>query len=117
MRETTLSQRFGDAAVTPPSQIHAFQVFADSVSDWIHEPIGINDISLSDGGLFDVGAPWDIPHGYHRRGTHADIRTKYANNTVFSRKQQVRMRALWRVVLGYGEPVDEADHLHLNFNP
>lgn len=101
-----------------PAALEAFKEFADSVSAWIGEPLGINDISLPDGGLFDVGStPWEIPHGYHRRGTHADIRTKYANNTVFSRKQQARMRALWRVVLGYGEPVDEADHLHLNFNP
>ena len=101
-----------------PVALDAFREFADSVSVWIGEPLGINDISLTDGGLFDVGnTSWDIPHGYHRRGTHADIRTRYANNTAFSRKQQARMRALWRVVLGYGEPVDEADHLHLNFNP
>lgn len=101
-----------------PQALQAFREFADSVSAWIGEPLGINDISLADGGLFDVGpSAWDIPHGYHRRGTHADIRTKYANNIVFSRKEQARMRALWKVTLGYGEPVDEADHLHLNFYP
>lgn len=101
-----------------PQALQAFAEFADSVSAWIGEPLGINDISLADGGLFDVGSSaWDIPHGYHRRGTHADIRTKYANNAVFSRKEQARMRALWKVTLGYGEPVDEADHLHLNFYP
>ena len=101
-----------------PQALEAFREFADSVSTWIGEPLGINDISLRDGGLFDVGSSsWEIPHGYHRRGTHADIRTKYANNIVFSRGQQARMRALWKVTLGYGEPVNEADHLHLNFYP
>lgn len=101
-----------------PQALEAFQEFADSVSVWIGEPLGINDISLADGGLFDVGlASWEIPHGYHRRGTHADIRTRYAANTVFPGKLQTRMRALWKVTLGYGEPVDEADHLHLNFYP
>ncbi|HET7187907.1 MAG TPA: hypothetical protein VFI52_07120, partial [Gemmatimonadaceae bacterium] len=101
-----------------PQALQAFREFADSVSAWIDEPLGINDISLADGGLFDVGrTSWDIPHGYHRRGTHADIRTKYATNTVFPGKLQARMRALWKVTLGYGEPVDEDDHLHLNFYP
>lgn len=101
-----------------PAALAAFQEFADSVSTWIGEPLGINDISLADGGLFDVGLrSWEIPHGYHRRGTHADIRTKYATNAVFPGKLQARMRALWKVTLGYGEPVDEEDHLHLNFYP
>jgi hypothetical protein len=96
----------------------AFRQFADSVNGWIGEPLGINDISLQWGGLFDVGGePWAIPHGYHRRGTHADIRTRYASRQVFSRKLQERMRALWRVTLHLGIPVNEADHLHLNFYP
>ena len=102
---------------TPPA-LEAFQEFADTVSAWIGEPIGINDISLADGGLFDVGrTTWEIPHGYHRRGTHADIRTRFASNTVFPNKLQTRMRALWKVTLGHGEPVNEDDHLHLNFYP
>jgi hypothetical protein len=101
-----------------PQALDAFRHFADSVSSWIGEPLGINDISLPEGGLFDVGSVgWEIPHGFHRRGTHADIRTRYANSTTFSPKLQARMRALWKVTLGYGEPVNEADHIHLNFYP
>jgi hypothetical protein len=101
-----------------PAALAAFRQFADSLHQWIGEPLGINDISLEQGGLFDVGGrQWDLPHGYHRRGTHADIRTKYASRQVFSKKLQERMRALWRVTLHYGVPVNEDDHLHLNFYP
>jgi hypothetical protein len=101
-----------------PAALAAFREFADSLSEWIGEPLGINDISLEQGGLFDVGGTqWEIPHGYHRRGTHADISTKYASRQVFSRKLQERMRALWRVTLHHGIPVNEDDHLHLNFYP
>jgi hypothetical protein len=101
-----------------PAALAAFREFADSLHLWIGEPLGINDISLEQGGLFDVGsAPWDLPHGYHRRGTHADIRTKYASRQVFPKKLQERMHALWRVTLHHGIPVNEDDHLHLNFYP
>ena len=37
--------------------------------------IAINDISLSDGGLFDLGAGWTTPHAEHRIGVTGDIRT------------------------------------------
>jgi hypothetical protein len=101
-----------------PAALTAFREFADSLNAWTGEPLGINDISLEQGGLFDVGGTqWDLPHGYHRRGTHADIRTKYASRQVFPRKLQERMHALWRVTLHHGIPVNEDDHLHLNFYP
>jgi hypothetical protein len=101
-----------------PAALAAFREFADSLNVWIGEPLGINDISLEQGGLFDVGGGlWDLPHGYHRRGTHADIRTKYASRQVFPKKLQERMYALWRVTLHHGIPVNEDDHLHLNFYP
>jgi hypothetical protein len=37
--------------------------------------LAINDISLPDGGLFDVEGDWRTPHAEHRVGTVADIRT------------------------------------------
>ena len=101
-----------------PAALAAFRQFADSLNQWIGEPLGINDVSLPQGGLFDVGGQqWELPHGYHRRGTHADVRTKYASRQVFSKKLQERMRALWKLTLHFGEPVNEADHLHLNYYP
>ncbi|NUP70005.1 MAG: hypothetical protein HOQ16_02180 [Gemmatimonadaceae bacterium] len=111
-----VSGRHTDNHYGTPAALAAFRQFADSLHQWIGEPLGINDISLEQGGLFDVGEqPWVLPHGYHRRGTHADIRTKYESRRVFSKKLQERMRALWKFTLRFGEPVNEADHLHLNF--
>jgi hypothetical protein len=99
-----------------PAALTAFKVFADSLFRWTAEPLGINDISLAQGGLFDVGTTaWDLPHGYHRRGTHADIRVRYANRVAFSKELQLQMRDLWHRRLGYGTAVDESDHLHLNY--
>ncbi len=37
----------------------------------------INDISLPWGGLFDVNGNWAPPHGGHRWGNMADLRTKF----------------------------------------
>lgn len=37
--------------------------------------LAINDISLQDGGLFDVRGDWRPPHREHRNGTVADLRT------------------------------------------
>jgi hypothetical protein len=115
-----IAERHVDNHYGTPPALHAFQVFADSVSDWIHEPIGINDISLAEGGLFDVGeesrwTPWELPHGYHRLGTHADIRIRHGNGTVYSRELKRQMKDLWHVTLDFGVPVSEGDHLHLNF--
>jgi hypothetical protein len=100
-----------------PAALSAFKVFADSLQRWTGEPLGINDISLAQGGLFDVGErTWELPHGYHRRGTHADIRTRYAGRGAFPKDLQLRMRDLWHRILDYGTAVDEADHLHLNYS-
>lgn len=35
--------------------------------------LGINDMSLEWGGLFDVGNNWSSPHSLHRKGTSVDI--------------------------------------------
>jgi hypothetical protein len=103
-----------------PAALAAFQTFAEIVSGWTKEPIGINDISLVDGGLFDVGeeqnwTPWDIPHGWHRIGTHADIRTKYASGKAYPKGMRLKMQDLWHSTLNFGKPAPEGDHLHLNF--
>ena len=38
--------------------------------------IGINDMSLPLGGVFDVGADWAPPHASHDRGTAVDVKWK-----------------------------------------
>jgi hypothetical protein len=35
----------------------------------------INDISLEQGGLFDIGDGWNVPHREHRVGLTADMRS------------------------------------------
>lgn len=98
----------------------AFQALADSIDAWTGEPLGINDISLIQGGLFDSGDgvswnPWDIPHGFHRNGTHADIRTHYANGKEFPDSLKADIETLWRRVLKHGTVVKEGNHLHVQF--
>lgn len=39
------------------------------------ENLDINDISLKDGGLFDINQNWQAPHNSHRKGTNVDIRS------------------------------------------
>lgn len=113
-----VAKRHTDNHYGTPAALAAFRQFADSVYAWLGEPLGINDISLEQGGLFDVGGEsWELPHGFHRRGTHADIRTKFADDRVFSKQLKERMRALWKVTLHFGIPVNEDDHLHLNYYP
>ena len=35
--------------------------------------LGINDMSLEDGGLFDISGAWETPHNLHRTGHSVDI--------------------------------------------
>jgi murein endopeptidase len=37
--------------------------------------VAINDISLEQGGLFDIGGGWNVPHREHRVGLTADMRS------------------------------------------
>lgn len=41
-----------------------------------YKPIGINDMALPHGGIFDVFATWRPPHYSHHRGKAADIRCR-----------------------------------------
>ena len=107
-----------------PAALRAFQELADTVSSWTGEPLGINDISLRDGGLFDVGDDrWDIPHGYHRRGNHADIRIYYNDGSVFPPSLQVSIAKIWQVInrkhdkKNKSNIVPEGNHLHVQWYP
>ena len=41
-----------------------------------YAPIGINDMALSHGGIFDINLNWRTPHSSHHRGKAVDIRCK-----------------------------------------
>lgn len=53
----------------------ADSVQSDSAQDNRQTPLNINDISLPNGGLFDISGRWRISHRHHRVGTDADVRT------------------------------------------
>ncbi len=50
---------------------------ANDIFDSYQATVGLNDMSLSDGGLFDIGPPkglfWKAPHSLHREGKSVDI--------------------------------------------
>ena len=49
------------------------RAMATEYFDFYGESIGINDMSLSGGGLFDHQGTWAPPHNSHRTGTSVDI--------------------------------------------
>jgi hypothetical protein len=73
--------------------------------------VGVNDMSLPWGGLFDIGPPygsfWNPPHYEHRWGRNADIPFRYlgAYRTIFT------SIASFHQVQVY----DQGDHYHLRF--
>lgn len=56
------------------SLVSSLQAVAQNFHQLTWITIGINDMSLMHGGLFDVRANWAPPHGSHRVGEDADIR-------------------------------------------
>ena len=59
-----------------PAMTAAIVVLATKFYKRFAKPLGVNDISLPWGGLFDHKATWAAPHKAHRTGVDADIRTK-----------------------------------------
>jgi hypothetical protein len=52
-------------------------------------PVGINDMSLEWGGLFDLDSSWAPPHKTHRRGENVDVRIRDKNE-----EQQFQLRKI-----------------------
>ena len=67
--------------------------------------LGINDMSLAEGGVFDLSLDWRKPHCGHRVGVSADIRT----NTL-TPEQRRSILAIW-ANLG-GSVLQEGNHYH-----
>jgi hypothetical protein len=59
-----------------PAMTAAVVTLATKFHKKFSKPLGVNDISLIWGGLFDHKATWAAPHKTHRTGVDADIRTK-----------------------------------------
>lgn len=80
-----LTGAFGEPSVTSmhtenhyaeASVIDAMIKIANEYYGATETTLGINDISLSWGGLFDIGNNWATPHSSHRKGTDVDISIK-----------------------------------------
>ncbi len=72
-----------------------------------------NDMSLVNGGPFDIKNNWSTPHNTHREGTNVDIRTWSAdeNNRALDKKYIKRL-----VTKKFdGKFLDEGNHFHLTF--
>lgn len=105
----------GDSAIHPDAHYAslltdaALRALSDSVAAHGLGPLGVNDESLSLGGLFDLRQNWAAPrHCSHRDGVGADVRNK-----VFSRAQKRWLRDTWDRILGSDGSAPETDHLHL----
>jgi len=69
-----ITETFKDSLIAIANVWHNL-VLEDSTQDDRQTPLNINDISLIDGGQFDVLGNWNQPHQFHRVGRDADIRT------------------------------------------
>jgi hypothetical protein len=76
--------------------------------------LGVNDLSLGDGGLFDYKQTWAPPHENHRVGDDADIHlptgTTWDDYADF-------VRLIWEVKMGHqaGDERVKANHFHLHY--
>jgi hypothetical protein len=56
-----------------PNTVANIQLVALDLFDVFEATLGINDMSLPLGGLFDINGTWKPPHSSHRKGTSVDI--------------------------------------------
>jgi hypothetical protein len=77
----------------------------------------VTDASLKSGGIYDINDNWHGPHGYHRRGTDIDVRTRYNYLPADNRKKFEKIVCLMPGVypdLEYEGGSNE--HYHLYFH-
>jgi hypothetical protein len=67
--------------------------------------LGINDMSLKWGGLFDIGPPdgsfWSPPHSSHRKGTSVDIDRTAQSQNGWIRVDRIAIREICKDHGGY----------------
>ncbi len=74
-----LTGNTGRAAIHPNnhygtgSTVVRTHYMANDFYEQFNATLGINNMSLSGGGLFDIDGDWDTPHDWHRKGTSVDI--------------------------------------------
>ncbi|MDA8104787.1 MAG: hypothetical protein M0Z71_05350 [Nitrospiraceae bacterium] len=110
------------AALTHPSNHYGLPSTNAAVDyftfDYTYETdaiLGINDMSLEKGGLFDYEGTWARPHNSHRKGTSVDI-DRMAQDTQTRGYVRVDVSRLTEIVKGYkGKKIPEAT-IHYEFS-
>jgi len=76
----------------------------------------INDMSLENGGLFDIGNNWQTPHRSHRLGRSADIGFTGINQN--NQCVNLNQRQLRNIITDYAgdDTLIEGDHYHITVN-
>lgn len=84
------------------------------------ETLGINDISLRTGGLFDICSDWEVPHHLHRLGASVDIDStshKLVDGKVKEINIKDRVLLLEVIALFFDGVRKKEDPLHIEFPP
>ena len=97
--------------------VSRLQAVADTIYARKGYKLRINDVSLANGGPFDLNNDWETPHQTHRNGISVDIRNSLTDGTsavTLTRRQLVR----WLGYSGLEEGADfrvrkEAGHYHV----
>jgi hypothetical protein len=116
-------------ATTPHPDNHfgtpAFNAALESLAASFHRVYGLsleyNDMSLEQGGIFDLNQNWNPPHDEHRVGTNVDLRLR-VGDTPLTPRQLDAIRFEWYALSGlqesravYDESRTGQPHYHLRF--
>jgi len=113
-----LADDFFDAQV-----LHNQQLVAAGRSAWPVVALPVSDISLQDGGLFDLRGDWSPPHKSHRSGASVDFRPNLCWQGIITTREQRDWLKGTMTVLGqrYGawnqdELAEDPPRFHLEVN-
>jgi len=97
------------------AMITRLNALADSFYATYSARLYINDMSLSYGGLFDADSNWATPHGEHRVGRDADLRTNGVGGLDKGQRDYVWLT--WERLGGkvYDETTTSNPHYHLKY--
>lgn len=94
-----------------PDFVRAIENLADQFFAEFSKPLFVNDMSLPDGGLFDIHGNWSPPHQGHRDGVTVDISSNVMSTV---EKQRFRELAEENGIVVY-EHTDYPPHFHVHF--
>ena len=85
-----------------------------------YQVVGVNDISLTGGGMFDLHQDWTVPHNQHNYGLAVDFRANNKPNSVLPEAYNTFIQHCRNVGLGrlaYLElPGTSEQHIHCDGN-